>query len=98
MRVVVHESELERLKSDPRVLAGVGGIAHAVALDMRRRAPKKTGAGAESIHSVPAEEASDGFRVSWDKDHFYMSFQEYGTERMAARPFARPTADEFNRR
>jgi HK97 gp10 family phage protein len=97
VRVVLDQAAIDALASDPQVLAAVGEIADAVADRMRERAPKDTGAGAESIHAEPAPDAADGFRVSWDEDHFYMGFAELGTEHQPATPFARPTADEFNR-
>jgi HK97 gp10 family phage protein len=34
-------------------------------------------------------------RVSWDRDHFYMAFQEFGTEHHRAQPFLRPAAMRF---
>lgn len=92
----VDGSAVRALESDPAVLAAVGDAADAVAERMRQRAPKATGAGARSIHAEPDPD-EPGFRVSWDRDHFYMAFAELGTERQAATPFARPAADEFTR-
>jgi HK97 gp10 family phage protein len=89
---------IKALESNPEVLAAVGEFTDAhIVPEMRRRAPKDTGAGAESIHSEPDPDVP-GFRVSWDRDHFYMLFHELGTQHQPARPFARPTADMFNRR
>lgn len=98
MRIVLFPRAVADLQADPDVLHGTAEIADSVAAEMRRRAPRDTGRGAESIHAEPAPDPRDGFRVSWDEAHFYLSFHEYGTQRLAARPFARPTADEFNRR
>jgi HK97 gp10 family phage protein len=97
IRVLVDQSALDALGTDPGVLAGVGLIAEAAAAVMRERAPKDTGEGAASIHAEPDPD-EPGFRVGWDPDSFYLLFHEYGTEHQPARPFARPTADEFNRR
>lgn len=54
-------------------------------------APKRTGAGARSIH---VEAVLDGdmweARASWDQEHYYMRFHEMGTRKMGAHPFLRP--------
>jgi HK97 gp10 family phage protein len=56
------------------------------------------GAGARSIRAelfrLPA---GPEVRVSWDKRHFYMGFQEFGTEHHSAQPFLRPAAVRFRR-
>ena len=97
IRVVVDRAALDSLATDPGVLAGVEQVAEAAAGKMRGRAPKDTGEGAASIHVEPDPD-DPGFRIGWDPDHFYMLFPEFGTEQQPARPFMRPTADEFNRR
>lgn len=94
-----------RLIGNPRVLATDPGvraqmedeILPAIAARMRERAPKETGAGAESI-DFELDESGEFYRVTWGKDQFYMYFHEVGTIHLVARPFARPTADEFNSR
>jgi HK97 gp10 family phage protein len=97
-RIVVDQAAIDALESDPRVLAAIDKqVNPAVIARMKHRAPKDTGAGAESIHAEPDPD-QPGFRIGWDPDHFYMSFAELGTEHQPARPFARPTADEFNSR
>lgn len=64
-----------------------------VAEDAKATAPRDTGAGAESIHHEMGEDADGAFvRVSWDRDHFYMLFQEVGTSTQSARPFLRTAA------
>jgi HK97 gp10 family phage protein len=97
IRVTVDQSALGSLDSDPGILAAVEQVAEAAAELMRKRAPKDTGEGAESIHVEPDDD-EPGFRIGWDPDHFYMLFPEFGTEHQPARPFMRPTADEFNSR
>lgn len=68
----------------------VRDVAARIAADAQRMAPKRTGKGAASIH---AEAQPDGsVRVSWDPAHFYMLFQEFGTQHQTARPFLRPAA------
>ena len=93
-RFVVDQQAVDALGKDPKILAGLREVAEAAAARMRKRAPANTGRGAASIHVEPDP---DGFRIGWDRQHYYMSFQEFGTEDEPARPFMRPTVDEFNR-
>lgn len=92
----VNSSAVRALASDPDVLDAVDQqVATPLAERMAQNAPKDGGEGAASIHSEPDPD-EPGFRVGWDRDHFYLGFHELGTEHQSARPFARPTADEFN--
>jgi len=95
-RVTVDKAAIDALSKDPAMLAALHAVAEAAAERMRQRAPTSTGAGAASIHAEPDPDG-ESYRVGWDRDHFYMSFVEFGTESDHARPFARPTVDEFNR-
>lgn len=70
-------------------------VADEVAADAADAAPKDTGEGAASIH---AEEVAGEWRVTWDPEHDYMRYQEFGTEHMAARPFLRPAARRHSSR
>jgi HK97 gp10 family phage protein len=70
--------------------------ADAVAESAKARAPRRTGKGADSIHAErtgPTE-----YKVSWDKEHFYMQFAELGTEKEPPRPFLRPALDTIGGR
>lgn len=90
-----------RLQLDRRAIAGIASddegrratvaATEPVVTDARRFAPKRTGAGAASIHAEYGKDGR-GWRgdVSWDAQHFYMQFQELGTRRQRARPFLRP--------
>lgn len=95
-RFVVDPAAVAALNKDPQILAGVREVAEAAADEMRKRAPERSGRGAASIHVEPDPDGA-GFRVGWDREHYYMAFQEFGTEYEPARPFVRPTVDEFNR-
>lgn len=95
-RFVIDQAAVDALGKDPAILAAVEKIAEDVAARIRKRAPEGTGTGAQSVHVEPDPDGA-GFRVGWDKQHFYLSFHEYGTQYEAARPFVRPTVDEFNR-
>lgn len=96
-RVVLHESAIADLARDPAVLRAVGDVAEQVATRMRATAPRRTGRGADSIHVEPAPDSADGFRVSWDRDHFYLGFSELGTVHQRARPFAEQAARSVGR-
>lgn len=96
-RVRVNLSAVAALARDPQVLQDMQEVADAVAERMRQRAPRDTGAGAASIRAE-FDAAIPGYRVGWDEQHFYLGFYETGTEHQPARPFARPTADEFTSR
>lgn len=95
-RVRVRAAALAAFGRDRAVVQATKPVADAAAQAMAARAPKDTGAGAASIHAEPAPDGT-GWRVSWDRAHFYLSFPELGTEHQPARPFARPVADEINR-
>lgn len=96
-RVVLNQAAIDALASDPAVLAAVRAeVAEPVAAAMRAGAPKRTGAGARSIH---VEDLPDGpgFAVGWDPEHWYLRLAETGSEHQPARPFARPAAEQFRR-
>lgn len=93
MRRKIHPAAMRLLATDPKVREVTRQAAENVAARARARAPKATGAGAASIHVEEFHKPGDTqFRVSWDKEHFYMLFHEVGTEQIQARPFLRPAA------
>jgi HK97 gp10 family phage protein len=89
MRSRLHPTAIAALNGHPAVLAAERRVADAIVDDAQHRAPRDTGAGADSIH---AEEVDGVWRVGWDAAHDYMRFPEFGTERMPAQPFLRPAA------
>lgn len=69
-------------------------VGDAVAETAASLAPKRTGAGAASIHAeVESDDQSAYADISWTPDRFYMFFAEVGTEHESARPFLRPALD-----
>jgi len=51
-------------------------------------APRRTGAGAESIRAEPVVDIDEWtVRVSWTRDRFYMYFHNEGTDRLRATNF-----------
>ena len=79
-RVVLRQHEIDDMLHDPWIADMLLDAAVPVVRDARAGAPKRTGAGAASIH---AESVLDGpeitAHISWDRDHFYMSFVDLGT-------------------
>jgi hypothetical protein len=96
-RVVLNRAAVAALARNPAVLRGVSEVAEHVATRMRATAPRRTGRGAASIHSEPAPDPAEGFRVSWDKDHFYLHFQNNGTPHLRAKHFAEDAARSVGR-
>ncbi|WP_162959283.1 hypothetical protein [Micromonospora tulbaghiae] len=67
-----------------------------VALDARQHAVRDTGQGAESIQPWPGRDALGPYAdVSWDQDHFYMSFHEFGTRFHRSQPAVGPALDRY---
>lgn len=98
MTLQVNEREFDNLDQLPGALAAMLDLGVDVANDAAALAPKRTGAGARSIRAEYAAAVDGGreVRVSWDRDHFYMSFAEFGTEHQRATPFLRPAAAKHN--
>ncbi len=98
MTLRVNEREFDNLDQLPEALAALLDLGVEVANDAAALAPKRTGAGARSIRAEYATAADGGreVRVSWDRDHFYMGFSEFGTEHQRATPFLRPAAAKHN--
>jgi HK97 gp10 family phage protein len=84
----------------PEVRQQVRRVAVQVRDEARRQAPKRTGAGARSIRALvrTMPDGSQEYRVTWDRDHFYMRFSEFGTKNKRARPFLTPAAERFGGR
>ncbi|MHB1042371.1 MAG: HK97-gp10 family putative phage morphogenesis protein [Eubacteriales bacterium] len=72
---------------------GSGLIAGARVLQagMERRAPRRTG---KLAGSIMIEIEGETAKIGPSADAWYGKFQEYGTTRQPAQPFARPTLDE----
>lgn len=80
--------ELKSLSSD-----AVRQSTWAIANKMRVRVPVRTGTLLTSIEAiVPVQGLSGSVRIHGDA--FYWRHLEYGTVKMTARPFARPSAEE----
>jgi hypothetical protein len=65
----------------PQVKREVRKGAARVRTDARRGAPKRTGAGARSIGVASTYDRATktvGFKVTWDRKHFYMGFYNNG--------------------
>lgn len=88
-------SALAAITADPHVMAELLEIGERIAAEARSRAPRRTGQGADSIHAEPQPGTAPEVHVSWERDKYYMAFQERGTVRLPARPFLIPAADRY---
>lgn len=95
VRIVVHRNEIEAIKRSPQMRDVLMDVTEQQLLpDAQQRAPKRTGAGAASIHAEPVLEDDEWTtHTSWDRDHFYMWFPEKGTVHQPARPFLVPALE-----
>lgn len=92
-RVDFHESALRELLNSAEVVHGVEQVAKQVAQEMSRAAPR--GQGEHFADHITTATGVDGagpyVEIGTDsKRFFYWRFQEFGTQRMSAHPFARP--------
>jgi len=93
-RFDVDERELRKLAAGRDMRNYLQQVGDVVADRARSAAPKATGAGAESIRAEVRDDTDGpGADVSWDQDHFYLTFHELGTQHQPARPFLRPALD-----
>lgn len=88
VRVEIHQAELDRIKRDESMRRELLEQGNPLAEKSAMRAPKNTGAGADSIRAEAILD-SDSWevRVSWDREHYYMYFHQKGTRTLPARPF-----------
>jgi len=88
-RVVLNESGFRELQRDPGLRDEMHRIADRTSVPKSQaRAPKLTGFGARSIHAEPAFVGDEWtVRVGWSRDAYYMSFHQFGTRYLPARPF-----------
>lgn len=90
--VVVFQERIDRLLRDVSMREALLDATRPGVHQAKLRAPKRTGAGAASIR---AEAVLDGgmwtARISWDREHYYMSFHELGTVHLPRRPFLVPS-------
>lgn len=64
--------------------------------EVKLRVPVRSGLGEESLliaydREVSVEARIASYIVTWSKKAFYLRFVEYGTSKMAAKPFLRPS-------
>lgn len=91
VRIVLNPRAIEDVASDPEVGRMLLERAEPIVDAARSGAPRATGAGASSIHAEIAESVRPiEVRVSWDREHYYMGFHEFGTIYLPARPFLAP--------
>lgn len=98
VRVVIHVAAVRDLADEPEIRDLVLEAATPVVSGAQGRAPKRTGAGAATIH---AEAVLDGpewtAHVSWSRERYYLGFHELGTRSLPARPFLVPALEGLSR-
>jgi HK97 gp10 family phage protein len=92
-RLVLDLGALRSLLRTPEATRQAMDAGNEFADTARKYAAKHTGAGARSIHPIEQDPGTVG--VSWDLDHRYMRFQEWGTEIMPAHPALTPALAEY---
>lgn len=95
VETVWDHSALAGITGDPALMGQLLEIGDQIAAEARSTAPRRTGQGADSIHAEPQPGADPEVRVSWEREKYYMAFQERGTVRLPARPFLIPAADRY---
>jgi HK97 gp10 family phage protein len=86
VRVVWDRAAITGLKTDPGVERFATEVAVSFAWTMRALAPHLTGEGAWSIQARDSS-AKGARRVGWDKEHYYMGYQELGTKYVRGQRF-----------
>lgn len=76
IRTVWDRQAIAALKTDPEVEAYIESASQGLASALRSAAPKLTGAGAASIAVRPSR-AQGARQVGWDKEHYYMTYQDF---------------------
>jgi HK97 gp10 family phage protein len=86
--IVWNETELAAMVRQDWVRHALQAYGKAIAQTAAADAPRRSGAGAASIHQETAvEDGGWAARVSWDKSRYYMSFQDLGTRYLPGRHF-----------
>lgn len=88
VKVDVDEQAVRALAGHPAVVAAMRAAAQRVAGYEASIAPKRSGAGAESIGVAPIPGRPGTFMVSWDRRHTYMGIVN-GRRRFAEQAAAR---------
>jgi HK97 gp10 family phage protein len=98
VRVHLYPAAVAALAAHPDVLARMRQIGELVAERAQQSAPRgaPSKGGAESIHAeVVSTNHGPEIHVSWTPEHFYLRFNEEGSEHQPARPFLRPAAESI---
>lgn len=94
VRIVLHQRAIDDLARDPDMRVALLQESEPVVTQARRDAPKFTGRGAMSIHAEPVLDGPEWtVRIGWDRERFYMYFQEAGTRKLPERPFLVPALE-----
>lgn len=91
IRVDLNKRAIEDLRAENFLKDFLLTESKAIIAEAMRRAPKRTGRGAASIHAEPQLVHGEWVsQISWDRAHGYMAYQELGTRYMRPHSFLRP--------
>jgi len=94
VRLEIDFEAVEDFYTGAKMKAMLLGRGTDVAERARAAAPRRTGAGADSIQALPRTQGGTHseaqVRVSWARIYYYMYFHERGTVTLPARPFLVP--------
>ncbi|MEV0805731.1 hypothetical protein [Micromonospora sp. NPDC050200] len=96
VRVWVDPVEVQRLGDSVEASEATREAGRGIARLAGSLAPHRTGEGAASIDAWPGVGPGGPHTdVSWDQDHFYMSFHDGGTKDLPARHFMQAALDRY---
>lgn len=96
VRLNFDHGEIAALAGEAELIAHTERLGRLVADAARALAPKRTGAGAESIDVWPGRDSAGVYAdVGWDRQHFYMLFREFGTSTLPEAPHLEPAVDRY---
>jgi len=90
IRIILHSTAIDSIGRTEEMRSMLLDVSKLGIGRAKSAAPKRTGAGAASIHTDAVLADTWEANTSWDQLHYYMRFHEFGTSRMPARPFLRP--------
>jgi hypothetical protein len=98
VRVELNQPGFRELVREPWLRQYLLEVAEGPVRLARQDAPKDTGRGAAGIHAE-AVETPEGWEVdsSWERDEYYMRFQQRGTRYLPANPFMTRAWEEYIR-
>jgi HK97 gp10 family phage protein len=92
VRVVIDQQAIDAYIRDPDLIEALLAAGRGLARAVQAGSARPFGPGAQSIDAVVE---GGEIRVSWDFDHDYLRFPEFGTRFQRAQPSLRPALDRY---